>query len=153
MVFNKVIGAVLRPVWRMRRGITLGAQGCVVDEAGRVLLVKHGYRPGWHFPGGGVEWGETAELALARELREETGVELTGPVELHGLFANFEKFPGDHIAFYVARQWRRPVVPGANAEIVESGFFDPAAVPDGTVPGARRRIAEVMGGVARAARW
>ena len=153
MLLNKAIGGVLRPLWRMRRGLTLGAQGCVADQAGRVLLVKHGYRPGWHLPGGGVEWGETVEFALGREVMEETGVEVTGPVELHGLFANFEKFPGDHIAVYVLRHWRRPVVPAANAEIAESGFYAPGALPADTVPGARRRIAEIMNGAQRTAEW
>jgi len=100
-----------------------------------------------------VEWAETAEMALSRELDEETGVELTGPVELHGLFANFEKFPGDHIAFYVVRNWRRPVVPAANAEIINSGFFAPAAVPSGTVPGARRRLAEMFDGAVKSPKW
>jgi len=149
----KAIGAVLRPVWRLRRGLTLGAQGCVLDGSGRVLLVKHGYRPGWHFPGGGVEWGEAVEAALGRELREETGVEVTGPVELHGLFNNFAKFPGDHIAIYVVRHWRRPAVRAPNAEIVASDFYSTDAIPEGTVDGTRRRIAEIVGGAARSLAW
>ena len=87
--------------------MTLGAQGVVIDGDDRVLLVRHSYRPGWFFPGGGVEWGETIETALQRELEEEVGVSLTAPPRLHGVFANFTSFPGDHIAVFVMRDWRR----------------------------------------------
>ena len=153
MPASRLIGAMLRPIWRLRRGLTLGAQGCVIDAASRVLLVRHGYRPGWHFPGGGVEWGETAETALGRELGEEAGIELTGPAELHGLFANFEKFPGDHIAVYIVRQWRRRAVPAPNAEIAESGFYAAQALPEGTSAGTLRRLGEIVGGQARKAAW
>lgn len=49
-----------------------------------VLLVRRDKNPGkglWSIPGGGVEIGETQELAAIREVREETGVEV-GPIEL-----------------------------------------------------------------------
>jgi 8-oxo-dGTP diphosphatase len=49
----------------------------VIDERGRLLLVKRGHEPGaglWSVPGGRVEAGETDAEALVRELREETGL-------------------------------------------------------------------------------
>lgn len=137
----------------MRRGMTLGAQGAVIDAEGRILLVRHSYRPGWWFPGGGVEWGETLETALARELDEEVGVTLTGAPELHGVFANFTNFPGDHIAVFIVRQWQRKENYRAPLEIAESGMFAPAAPPDPTDPGTRNRLAEIFGRAPLSPMW
>ncbi|MGY1604168.1 NUDIX hydrolase [Geodermatophilus sp. SYSU D00815] len=54
--------------------------GAVVrDAAGRLLLVRRGQEPSrglWSLPGGRVEPGETAEQAVVREVREETGLEV-----------------------------------------------------------------------------
>jgi len=47
------------------------------DEAGRVLLVKPTYKPGWEIPGGGLEPGESPSDAAAREVREELGIVAT----------------------------------------------------------------------------
>lgn len=52
-----------------------GAYG-IVRRAGRVLLVWDQQDEAWYFPGGGIEAGETAAEALAREVNEETGYRL-----------------------------------------------------------------------------
>jgi ADP-ribose pyrophosphatase YjhB (NUDIX family) len=148
-----LITGLMRPWWRLTRGLTLGAQGVVIDARSRVLLVRHGYRPGWHFPGGGVERGETIETALSRELEEETGVIVEDRPALHGLFANGDNFPGDHVAVFIVREWTQPSVPAPNAEIAEQGFFDIAKLPGRTDAGARRRLEEVFGKAEVSERW
>ena len=54
--------------------------GAVVrDAAGRLLLVRRGREPAlgrWSLPGGRIEPGETAADAAAREVLEETGLEV-----------------------------------------------------------------------------
>ena len=129
------------------KGLTLGVRAQVYDEAGRLLLIRHSYMPGWHFPGGGVEFGETTREALRRELAEEGGVALAGEPRLLGLFRNPEWTNGDHVAFFDAGPWSPcPHHWGVEIEAVE--FFDPAALPADVHGSVRRRLAEADGGPA-----
>lgn len=138
-------------VW-WTRAVTLGVRVVVLDEAGRVLLVRHSYTPGWYLPGGGVDRGETAEAAAVRETREEAGVLCGERPRLHGLFHN-ARLPRDHVACYVVRRF--DLVPNAAAdwEIAESGFFALDALPAGTTAATRRRLAEVADGAPPAPDW
>lgn len=67
--------------------LRVAAYGIVTDEGGRVLLARwvEGRRVAWTLPGGGLEEGEDPELAVRRELREETGfrIETTALLGIH----------------------------------------------------------------------
>jgi len=86
-MLNDLLGAIWRRApkalrrWTVRLShprfaVTAGA--IVTDGRGRVLLLKHRFRPGsgWGLPGGFIEQGEQPGEALRRELREEIGLEV-----------------------------------------------------------------------------
>jgi 8-oxo-dGTP diphosphatase len=53
------------------------AVDCIILLGGKVLLIHRRNPPhGWALPGGFVEYGETVEDAVRREMKEETGLEL-----------------------------------------------------------------------------
>ena len=136
----------------MKRGMTLGVRG-VVLRGDEVMLVRHGYTPGWHLPGGGVEPGETFEEALAKELREEGNVRVTGAPKLHALFQNRNASSRDHVAVYVVREFEYggPLAP--TFEIKEAKFFPLKGLPEGTTQSTRRRIEEILNGLPAPAQW
>ncbi len=144
MAANRIVIGGLQRYWRLTRALTLGAQGCVLDAQNRVLLIRHTYRSGWHFPGGGVELGEPVETALIRELNEETGVIANTRPELFAIYDNGHLFRGDHVVLYVVRDWSQPSVPAPNREIAEQGFFVSDALPAEINPATKRRIREVV---------
>jgi 8-oxo-dGTP pyrophosphatase MutT (NUDIX family) len=137
---------------RWRRAMTLGARVAVLDDKGRVLLVRHTYAPGWNFPGGGVEFGESCEDAARREIREEAGISAAGALELRGIFSNHVSYPGDHLAFFVLRQFTRSAWK-PNREIAEAEFFPMDQMPDNTTGGTLRRVAEIKTGQPPSANW
>jgi 8-oxo-dGTP diphosphatase len=73
-------------------GPVIAAVGAVVFRGDEVLVIRRGRAPlkgQWSIPGGKVEYGERLHDALAREVREETGVE----IRVLGLLDVFESLP------------------------------------------------------------
>jgi ADP-ribose pyrophosphatase YjhB (NUDIX family) len=147
------IRRVFHTYWRFSRGLTLGVRGLVLDEQGRVFLIKHSYVAGWHLPGGGVEIGESLATALVRELREEGNIELIGAPELFAVYWNRRVARRDHVALYVVRSFRQSAPPQPNREIVAHGFFAPNALPGGTTTSTRARLSEVLESRSAAEIW
>lgn len=144
---------VLRLARTGRWPLTIGVRIIVREDADRVLLVRHTYAPGWHFPGGAVDRRETAADAAVRELREEALIEATAPPRLVGVYLNTTQKKSDHILFFDAPVWRRVEGKSRPLEIAEAAFFPINDLPKGTTGGTRRRLAELSGEAAQSTSW
>jgi 8-oxo-dGTP diphosphatase len=98
----------------------------VLDETGRLLLVHRGRPPGeglWSLPGGRVERGETDAEALRRELREETGLDVTP-----GRFVGTALRPGPEGVVYEIHDYAAAVSGGrlaAGDDAADARWCDP----------------------------
>lgn len=146
-------GRLLHSFFFMTRGLTVGVRAVVRSKEGKFLLVRHTYIPGWYFPGGGVEKGETAESTLRKELRQETGLLLVNRPTLYGVFFNRAISKRDHVLVYLCDVDADEAARVACFEIAEIGFFDLDDLPQGTDPGTERRMREMMEGLERADVW
>lgn len=84
--------------------IGVGVGAAILNDRQEVLLSLRGSqarneRGKWEIPGGKVEWGETFEQAIVREVKEELGIEIE-VIELLGLF--------DHILPDEKQHWVSP---------------------------------------------
>ena len=104
----------------------------MVERRGRVLLVEHTYVRGWHMPGGGVERGETAAQAMARELVEEAGVKVTAPPKLVARPRQPRRISAATTCCSTGSTAWEPCAATSRGEIRRIGWFAPDALPEGT---------------------
>lgn len=63
---------------------------------GSIVLVKRRDTGQWSLPGGLIDWGETVAMTAARELREETGLQLIKIDRLLGVYSSPGRDPRMH---------------------------------------------------------
>lgn len=102
--------------------------GCLVVDAGRVLLLRRGIVPQrgrWTFPGGYVDLSETPEQAAVRETREEVGMK----VRVGGVFGVYTDpdNPQASVVVYLAEPGEEQ--PATSLEATEVRYFAPDEIP------------------------
>ena len=124
--------------------------GAVIDDAGKILLIRRADNGLWAMPGGGLEVGETPAQGVVREVLEETGVTCE-PITLIGVYDS--RLCGTP-SFYHLYQISFLCRPLPNVEVVgtpshahetkEMNWFAEHALPDDLDPSHATRILEAF---------
>jgi 8-oxo-dGTP diphosphatase len=126
--------------------LVLVAACALIDSDNRVLLAR---RPEgkkmaglWEFPGGKLDPGETPEVALIRELREELGIDVSAACLAPFAFAShaYERF---HLLMplYVCRRWRGQPTPREGQALA---WVRPEKLADYPMPPADRPLIPLL---------
>jgi ADP-ribose pyrophosphatase YjhB (NUDIX family) len=117
---QQVLSRVVRPLFQVF------SAAVIFDEQKRIFLVKLTYQRfhPWGLPGGGLEYGETAEDAVIREVWEETGLN----VEIEKLLLN-KTFAPDKFAMYYLCTIKNGIFQPSD-EVSEYGYFTLSNLPD-----------------------
>ena len=108
---------------------TLGVGGLVLDKdsngENRVLLIERNQEPnkgGWTIPGGYVACDETVEVAVVREIEEETGLacELVGLV---GFRNRVNPDSNDSYVVFLLRKISGNLIGTTTPEVAQVGFY------------------------------
>ena len=104
----------------------ISLKALIYNDAGQILVVKEIDRTYWDLPGGGMDFGETIELSLKRELYEEVGYKGSLRYQLFDASDEMyiERIDANQICFY-CRVWPEnfDFMPGEEGDEVQ--FVDP----------------------------
>lgn len=117
-------------LWLVHAKFNIGVAGVLFTPDRQVLLLRHVFRRRyrWGLPSGWARSGETAAETLARELREETGLECAVDAPL-----TFETGYRLRVEIVLTGSVRLAKV-RLNHEIFECGAFDPSELPVDLLP-------------------
>lgn len=115
----------------IHRGPSL-AVDALVFAGDSILLVKRRNPPFegcWALPGGFVEYGETVEDAVVREVHEETGLSVE-VVKLFGVYSDPQRDPRGHTVsvVFLCKPKSKEIDAGSDAS--EARFFPLSRLPE-----------------------
>jgi ADP-ribose pyrophosphatase YjhB (NUDIX family) len=121
-----------RALWLVNSKFMVCVAGVVLDDQGRVLLQRHRHwvPDVWGLPGGIVHGGETLEAAFAREVSEETGLNVKD-IQLVRVVSGYRMRLE---VFFQARVTGETSVRLQESEVLEVRFFPLEALPEKILP-------------------
>ena len=126
--------------------MVLVAAVALVDADGRVLLSRRPQGKSmaglWEFPGGKVKRGETPEVALLRELREELGIDTSNDCLAPLTFASYP-YNDFHLLMpvFICRSWQGTPTPREGQMLA---WVRPASLRNYAMPPADLPVAEML---------
>jgi ADP-ribose pyrophosphatase YjhB (NUDIX family) len=118
---------------------TIGVFAIITDGEGRVLLCHRRDRDVWNLPGGGLEKGEAPWDGVVREVREETGLD----VSVRDLVGVYSKPEVDEVVFsFVCVVTGGVIASTCEADMVQ--YFRLDAIPEKTLPRQVERIRDAL---------
>jgi ADP-ribose pyrophosphatase YjhB (NUDIX family) len=113
----------------------------IVERDGRYLLARRRDIDWWNLPGGGLEYDETVEVGLIREVREEVGV-VVELVRLVGVYSKPRK--REVVLTFLCHLAPQSPEPGVSEEVSEVAWLPPNAFPANLLPKHRQRLEDVL---------
>lgn len=150
--YYKTLTRLLRTIQWLLGASTVGVRTLVINQTNQVLLIRHTYMGGWHFPGGGVLPGEPTRLAAVRELYEETCLQAEGDIELLGVYFHTVMKVNDYIALYVVKNFSQAEF-CPSPEIAEVQWFDFDNLPPNINSSTKQRLTEYLHNQPRSDFW
>jgi ADP-ribose pyrophosphatase YjhB (NUDIX family) len=136
------------PIFSRPTPVTTG-DAAVIDDAGRILLIRRPDNGLWAMPGGALEVGEMPAEGVVREALEETGVACRA-VALVGVFdSRYCGTPTRHHLYqfvFLCRpsEHQGEMVPSHPDEVLEVRWFPEDALPGDMDPGHASRIPQAF---------
>jgi 8-oxo-dGTP diphosphatase len=113
----------------------------IIERDRRYLLAHRTEIDWWNLVGGGLEYDETIEQGLDREVREEVGAQIE-IVRLVGVYSKPRK--REVVLTFICRLTKDSPEPTTSDEVSEVHWFSPDALPANFLPKHRQRLEDAL---------
>lgn len=113
----------------------------IIEQGGKYLLARRRDIGWWNLAGGGLEYGETVDEGMAREVMEEVGIAVTTE-RVVGIYSKPRK--NEVVITFLCHPTPNAGEPHTSEEVSEVGWFRPDRLPDKFLPKHRQRLEDAL---------